>query len=183
MKIIALGDTHGRTNWKSITQNETADYVIFIGDYFDTHEEITAEKQIRNFQDILAYKKTYGDRVILLFGNHDYHYLRSAPEIYSGYQKEHQADIQALIHQALDQDLLQMCFVWQHFLFTHAGITKTWCQYHGIYNINIEIEVNGLFRCRPECFRFRWGKNKSKQGDDIEQSPIWVRPQSYSMTS
>jgi len=39
MRIIALGDTHGRTDWKQITARERFDKVVFIGDYFDTHED------------------------------------------------------------------------------------------------------------------------------------------------
>ena len=29
MRIIALGDTHGRTDWKQITANEKFDKVVF----------------------------------------------------------------------------------------------------------------------------------------------------------
>lgn len=45
MKLIALGDTHGRTDWKEIVAETEFDKVIFIGDYFDTHENITPEQQ------------------------------------------------------------------------------------------------------------------------------------------
>ena len=33
MKIVALGDTHGRYNWKDIVAKESdADKIVFIGD-------------------------------------------------------------------------------------------------------------------------------------------------------
>ena len=35
MKIIALGDIHGRTIWKQIISKEIFDRMAFIGDYFD----------------------------------------------------------------------------------------------------------------------------------------------------
>lgn len=128
MKIIALGDTHGRTNWKQITANEKFDKVVFIGDYFDTHEDISPEQQKENFKDIIAYKKANIDKVVLLFGNHDYHYLRTTNETYSGYQRWQKTDIQELLHFAIDAELLQMCFVWHNILFSHAGVTQTWCE-------------------------------------------------------
>jgi predicted phosphodiesterase len=39
MKLIALGDTHGRSKWKEIVEKENdADKIIFIGDYFDAKD-------------------------------------------------------------------------------------------------------------------------------------------------
>lgn len=178
MRIIALGDTHGRNHWKQIINQEPFDKVIFIGDYFDTHEDITPEKQISNFEDIITFKKAHRDKVILLFGNHDYHYLKTSNEIYSGYQREQHVNIQDIIHSALDAGLLQMCFVWQHFLFSHAGITKTWCSNNHIHLNTIDVSINNLFISQPQAFKFAWGKNQSASGDDVEQSPIWVRPNS-----
>ena len=35
MKTIAIGDTHGRSQWKDIVKKEKdVDKIIFIGDYF-----------------------------------------------------------------------------------------------------------------------------------------------------
>jgi len=87
VRIIALGDTHGRTDWKQIISNEKFDKVVFMGDYFDTYEDISPEQQKENFKDIIAYKKANMNKVVLLFGNHDFHYLRNINETYSGYQQ------------------------------------------------------------------------------------------------
>lgn len=182
MRIIALGDTHGRTDWKQITANEKFDKVVFIGDYFDTHEDISPEQQKENFKDIIAYKKANMDKVVLLFGNHDYHYLRTTNETYSGYQQWQKTDIQELLHPAIDEGLLQMCFVWHNLIFCHAGITQTWCENNLVNKDNsynfLEDAVNELFKYKPNSFRFTSGKNHSPYGDDVEQSPIWVRPNS-----
>lgn len=40
MKILILGDIHGRTIWKQIIENENPDKIIFLGDYVSTHEDI-----------------------------------------------------------------------------------------------------------------------------------------------
>lgn len=178
MRIIALGDTHGRTDWKQITATEQFDKVVFIGDYFDTHEDISPDQQKDNFQDIIAFKKANMEKVVLLFGNHDYHYLRTVNETYSGYQPYQKADIQEMLHAAIDSELLQMCFVWENMLFSHAGVTQTWSNKNLPQQEGIEQSINDLFKYQPNAFRFTRGKNQSPYGDDVEQSPIWVRPKS-----
>jgi hypothetical protein len=179
MRIIALGDTHGRTKWKGIVSNTKFDLVVFIGDYFDTHEEISPEQQKTNFQDLIAYKKANMDKVVLLFGNHDYHYLRTVSEIYSGIQLYHKTDIQEMLHMAIDEDLIQMCYVYENYLFTHAGVTKTWLYNTGYSSgQNLPKFINNLFKYQPFAFRFTSGHYHSPYGDDVCQSPIWVRPYS-----
>lgn len=178
MRIIALGDTHGRSNWKQIINYEKFDKIVFIGDYFDTYDNISFEQQMDNFKEIISYKKDNLDKVILLFGNHDYHYLKTVNETYSGYQFYRKKDIQDILHSAIDDDLLQMCFIWDNMIFSHAGITQTWCDNNTIRRECIEKSINELFKYNPKAFKFTSGKNFSQYGDDIEQSPIWVRPNS-----
>jgi predicted phosphodiesterase len=179
MKLIALGDTHGRTDWKQIISNTEYDKVVFIGDYFDTHEDITPEQQKSNFEDLIEYKKSNMDKVVLLFGNHDYHYLRTVNETYSGFQEWHRTDIAEMLHKALDADLMQMCLIDGNYIFSHAGITKTWLKNTGYTGEEpLELFINDLFKYQPLAFRFTSGINHSPYGDDICQTPIWVRPQS-----
>jgi predicted phosphodiesterase len=181
MKIIAIGDTHGRTQWQNIVKNETFDKVIFIGDYFDTHEDISPDQQKENFKNILNFKKENVDKVILLTGNHDFHYLKGIEESYSGYQSWQKTDIQELLQPAINADLMQMCYVHSNFIFSHAGVTQTWCDNNSIQKENLEQSINDLFKFRPTSFRFTPGKRRDMFGDDVEQSPIWVRPNSLSM--
>jgi len=180
MKIIALGDTHGRTDWKAITDKDNFDKVIFIGDYFDTHEDIPPQQQKDNFKNIIKYKKANMDKVILLFGNHDYHYI--VDERYSGFQELYEIDIKELLLKALDEELLQMCCIFWNYIFVHAGITKTWCKANGIDMVeNIEQSVNDLFKYKPNSFKFTSGDYRNPYGDEICQTPIWVRPGSLFM--
>ncbi len=179
MKIIAIGDIHGRKDWKQIVENIDYDKVIFIGDYFDTFEPISAKEQILNFENLIDFKLANKSSVVLLTGNHDYHYLKNVNEKYSGFQELFKIDIQESLHKALDADLLQMCFIHQNYIFSHAGITKTWLK-NVDYDAQIALElfINDLFKYKPLSFKFTSGKNRSSYGDDICQSPIWVRPQS-----
>jgi predicted phosphodiesterase len=180
MKIVALGDTHGRSIWKEITaKEENADKIILIGDYFDTHGGgYSGNRQIENFKDILEYKKANMDKVVLLFGNHDFHYIRNIGENYSGFQASYAHDIGDVIHAAMDADLVQMCFVHDKYVFTHAGVTKTWCMENEIDTSNLAQSINDLFKFKPNRFKFTPGVNWDNYGDDITQTPIWVRPAS-----
>lgn len=183
MKVIALGDTHGRLNWKDITTKEAdADKIVFIGDYFDTHDDISPEQQLSNFNEIVAYKRANMDKVVMLIGNHDYHYMNLVTDTYSGYQRGYAKEFNQAIEEALADDLMQMCYTHAHFVFTHAGVTRTWCTNSGIdinlRGIELENAINMLFKKNRIFFSFQMGGNFSQSGNDITQPPIWVRPYS-----
>ncbi len=179
MKLIALGDTHGRDIWKRIIfKEQDFDKIIFIGDYFDTKEDISGNQQIENFKNILDTKIKYPDKFVLLIGNHDFHYLKTTEESYSGFQNDYSKSISRLLHRAIEKNLLQMCFVSGDYLFVHAGVTKTWCQINKIDENNLENAINKLFIDNPNAFAFTEGKKGSLTGDEICQTPIWVRPRS-----
>lgn len=187
-RIICLGDTHGRVDWKAIAEKEltTCDKFLFIGDYFDTHNQgVSGNKQIVNFKEIVEFKKTNPDKVILLTGNHDYHYIRGIGETYSGYQAMYALEIGELVEQTIKDDLMQMCYLHDKFFFSHAGLTKTWIQRVLIpNNINPLVNdvmvqhINDFLKFQPRVFGFMMGDNFDQTGDDITQGPIWVRPHS-----
>lgn len=176
MRLIAIGDLHGRTTWINIVAKHEVDKVVFMGDYFDAKEEITAEYQQLNFESLVAYKKKNKDKVVLLIGNHDFHYRRGAEETYAGFQYWHKKEIQNMLHNAFDEGLLQLCFQVDNVLFTHAGITKTWLQSTGYCGKgSINLFINNLFRSKPSLF----GSTTSEVSfyDQKSQSPILVRPE------
>ncbi len=113
MKTIVLGDTHGRSFWKLITHKENPDRVIFIGDYFDSFE-ISGVDQIQNFKEIIEFKWRGDCEVILLVGNHDYHYMRGINEQYSGYQSNLAPTIGFELED--NKDYLQMAYQMDEFL-------------------------------------------------------------------
>lgn len=180
MKIIALGDIHGRTQWKRILEHEFFDKVIFIGDYFDSRDEppVSARNQIKNFNEIVDLKRKQPEKVILLTGNHDYQYLPESWESYSGFQKFHQKAIREAISGPYSEGLLQMCHVHANMLFSHAGVTKTWCENNFIDTNNLEESINQLFWNDFFKFGFTPGNENSNIGDEPEQPPTWVRPES-----
>lgn len=179
MKTIVVGDIHGRTCWKQIA-NQEFDKFIFVGDYLDTHENITGEEQLVNFEDILQFKRDNKEKVILLIGNHDFHYMPFAMEHYSGFQSGYQWVFKDILEQALKEDLLQIAHQQGKYLFTHAGVSKTWLNSTMSIGLkeNVDEHINDIFLHQPsKYFRFN-GINP--YGDDITQSPIWIREKSLS---
>ncbi len=175
MKIIAIGDVHGRSFWKLIAAAQAFDKLVILGDYFDSFD-ISASDQMNNFSKLIAYKRANPDKVVLLMGNHDLHYLpvaMDAFEMYSGFQQRFAFQISQLLED--NKNLLQMCYKWENYLFTHAGVTHTWLNDAGYGDEEIDVFINELFQYQPLSFFFN-GSNP--YGDDITQSPVWVRPAS-----
>ena len=182
MKTVAIGDIHGRGVWQYIVQKENPDRLVFIGDYFDAFE-IPYLDQMYNFKQIVHYARTSGKEVILLIGNHDVHYQRwaiNAGENYSGYQTIHAFDICKELE--LNEDIMQMAYKMDNFLFTHAGITQTWLELMDIDdNENMVDNINNFAKYKPSVFAFGSvgrGGYVDPYGDNIWQNPTWVRPRS-----
>lgn len=182
MKTIILGDTHGRGIWQLIVQKENPDRVIFIGDYFDSFN-IPYLDQMYNFKQITNYARTSGKEVILLTGNHDVHYQRwaiNAYENYSGYQNKHALEICQELE--LNEDIMQMAYKMDNFLFTHAGVTKTWLELMEIENDENMVDIiNDYAKYKPNLFAFGAigrGGWVDPYGDNVWQNPTWIRPRS-----
>lgn len=185
MRIIALGDTHGRAFWKLIVRREKFDKLIFIGDYWDSFD-IPYKEQYQNFLDIIAYKEANPDKVVLLLGNHDFHYTPVASmygDKYSGYQKDKCYTIAHAM--ATHKSLIQVAHLHDNYLFTHAGVTQVWInRIQGLKSLDkfvveepIDKYINDLYQYKPAWFTF-YEYDRSGYGESVGQSPIWVRPQS-----
>lgn len=181
MKTIAIGDLHGRSSWKHIVNTQSFDKLIFMGDYFDSFD-IPGKEQINNFLDLIEYKKNNPDNVVLLIGNHDHHYF---PEIGDTATSGYQPILAPLIGNLLDSSRkhLQMAYRQGELLFTHAGVTATWldeCLGAGAWDPEgIEQHVNEIWKYQPLKFIFKtYRMSDSPYGDNIWQSPIWIRPRS-----
>ena len=178
MKTIVLGDTHGRSNWKLAVHQDKPDRVIFIGDYFDSFEILGVE-QIANFKEIIQYKENNPQvEVVMLIGNHDYHYF---PEVgYTG-TSGYQSKIAPSITQVIDENRynLQMAYGFGDYLFTHAGVSPIFMdQVFGENDWSIEnivVDLNEMFKYKPKAFDFN---GFDSTGDNTTQTPIWIRPRS-----
>ena len=126
MKIIPIGDIHGRQSWKYIVNTQAFDTVIFIGDYMDSFD-FSGEEQLNNLLDIIEFKKNNSDRVILLLRNHDIHYFSQRGDTStSGYNSNMAPSFQWIFDS--NKDLFHMAYKYENILFTHAGFTPTWIE-------------------------------------------------------
>jgi hypothetical protein len=175
MKTIILGDTHGTPYWKNILEVEKPDHAVFIGDYLDAYDDNV--DVMGNFLEIINYVKS-NPNITLLIGNHDYHYF---PEVgYTGtsrYSMKLARRLERLFNEY--RSLFKMAYKFDNYLCTHAGVSKTFMNTHfgeGNWSTNnVEALLNNLFENNPDAFEFN---GTDLYGDDVTQSPIWIRPPS-----
>lgn len=174
MKTLVLGDIHGCDTWRKIIDLENPDKIIFLGDYFDSFS-ISTEQQLANFYNILKLQEILPkDRVILLLGNHDYHYLVDGVK-YSGFSNIRKIVVQPLLKEAVKENKIQIIHIEGKYVFSHAGITDYWLK-----------EVAHLYTVKDITFDniplsyLDWNDIQfpDPYGDTISNSPIWVRPYS-----
>ena len=122
MRILSLGDVHGRDRWMFHTHGSPYDFnlwkttvengvpgdcdfwddhpymeydkIIFVGDYADSHD-LKNETILENLRNIVFFKKAVPNRVELLIGNHDIQYF-IPNEICSGYRGEMEHDLKEI---------------------------------------------------------------------------------------
>lgn len=174
-----IGDIHGRTCWENLVREDCIN--IFVGDYFDPYEYITPTEQMFNFQEILAFKRQHPETV-LLYGNHDLHYL-IANEHYSRYDAR---SANTYWHAFTKSEPLFHGIAYpigEKALVTHAGVTREWYEkYIGAYQSESLAEVakriNELWKADKQAFAFDVNATEWADcyGTSPTHSPVWVRP-------
>lgn len=85
-------------------------------------------------------------------------------------------DFHQILQKGLKENLFKIVHQENNILFSHAGITNEWCK-----NNNIEITKNFVNKINKKlltdinCFEIY---NSKGYGDEIWQSPLWIRPNS-----
>ena len=127
MKTISIGDIHGLTIWRCVDPDKY-DKVIFMGDYVDSFDVEPAE-QIENLVNIIKFKRKHGDKVVLLWGNHEQQYLYTFSKYgCSGYQPHKYPALHKLFNEY--KDLFTPAFRVNNYLWTHAGVHRGWYNQH-----------------------------------------------------
>lgn len=172
MKILVLGDIHGRSVWYDIILKEiNADKIIFLGDYVSSHDlNITPEVQISELTKILTYKDINKDKVILLRGNHDIQHLGYSWAECSGFVYDVFSYMSGNEVKERFLNLTQWIYVYDNIIFSHAGISKIWLE-------NIGLEINSINDLVPsEIFGFQSTKMDDYYGTSPTQPCTWIRP-------
>jgi hypothetical protein len=195
LKIVALprraqvfGDLHGTKKWKTLLDT-SADKIIFLGDYVDSHSGISETQIIYNLYDLLELKKAYEDKVILLWGNHDVTYF--LPDVFkcvgfhtSGYESV----LQKLFKR--NYELFQAAYQQENYLFTHAGLHKRFWQ-NDLRGEGTDYArmLNYKFLLEPEIFykasRYRLGDGDygsifwADKREFIDENTDWPKPENW----
>ena len=128
-QLIIIPDVHGRYFWRDAVRMNPEARFVFLGDYLDPYpwEGVTVGEACCNLQDIVAFKEAHPDRVTVLWGNHDLHYLY--PDLggcrYDYVNGERNArffdEHKALFGLAWETEVAG-----KRFLFSHAGVGRQW---------------------------------------------------------
>lgn len=210
-RIMSIGDIHGTSTWKthifgslnaykewkseldysetvpdfkSINPNDL-DKIIFIGDYVDSFTK--SDKQIlNNLIELIHFKKCYPNNVVLIIGNHDFHYIMN-DVYYSGYRDSMKQDLQNLYID--NMDCFQLAYECQgivegellNTIWTHAGITVGWLNelklLHTINQENLAETLNSAWKNRKLLKNIIGAVDRASGGWDLCAGPIWVRPE------
>ena len=178
MKLMTIGDLHGRTVWKYFADIKSLLYAepdaagfggfipeyqryVFLGDYVDSFTE--TNDQIReNLLELIRFKILYPDNVILLWGNHDVEYYLNEPwkpmkTAISGFRPEMHYDLYDIFN--TNKDLFQLAYQEGNYLFCHAGVHFGWYQYvftkaikgRGMDDMTIAEQLNEAFNYKLDC--------------------------------
>ncbi|QNL49633.1 metallophosphoesterase [Olivibacter sp. SDN3] len=122
MRILAVGDLHGRPFWRNIDFNNY-EKIVFIGDYVDGYV-YRDEEVYDNLTQLIEAKIKYPEKIVLLLGNHDIQYMHYPNYRCSGFRMSMQKQLTAIFDQY--KNLFQIAFQLKQYLFTHAGVSSKW---------------------------------------------------------
>lgn len=126
-KILIVPDVHGRKFWhKAKEMINEVDRVVFLGDYLDPYpyEKINFQNALDEFDEILEFKEKYPNKVILLVGNHDMHYIKLCFMDCSRLNTWMRVDIHDIFMNNIDK--FQLIYPYDTYLFSHAGVYQEW---------------------------------------------------------
>lgn len=181
MNVLIVPDVHGRTFWRKAKELiDQYDKVVFLGDYLDpySYEGITPEIAFPEFIDIIEFKKANPEKVTLLLGNHDLHYVspyfiyssRRDYMNYGNYQKifEDNKDLFSCFEVIKSSD--------NTWLFSHAGVTKEWLNQN---KLSLEELLKKTLDELLDNKGIKWGSlleqvSYYRGGDLPYGSPVWA---------
>ena len=137
IRYVIVPDVHGRNFYEydvNMFLEHTDDTkIIFLGDYIDPYprEKITPNDSLERLKSIIDLKKKYSDRITLLIGNHDFHYIDGSSR---GCRMDYhnKDEICGLFMKNIDLFEYVKCerIGKTNFIFSHAGFGFAWFSFH-----------------------------------------------------
>ena len=125
---LVVGDLHTKIDIleKAISyfdNDSSIERIIFLGDYVDDWNK-PPEASYNLLTRLIAFKKAYPDKVILLLGNHDFSEWMGGKFKCSGFNPVIHTIVKSLFDE--NEELFQLAFSDDKYIYTHAGITSSW---------------------------------------------------------
>ena len=179
MRYILIPDVHGRDFWRSAIEDRwNDDMVIFLGDYVDPYprENISNKSALQGLKDIIEFKKSDPDRIVLLLGNHDLGYLVGRDFCSS----RHWDSGHPSLHEIFDKNinLFDISYMAGDILISHAGVYPYWIKQCHLnldmfydFNNRIHSEDPGVVN---KAFSDLYYIDMWRGGWCIAGSPVWA---------
>lgn len=152
-KILIVPDVHGRKFWRKAPETiNSVDKVVFLDPY--PWEGISRRDAISEFKDIIEFKRSNPDKVILLLGNHDCAYCFGSASRYENEIK------------SLFMDIFRLYYKEDR---SHAGITNDWLK---TYLPEYDAERFTTLTTK-ELIPFLWKVSFHRGGYDDTGSIVW----------
>lgn len=184
MKILSVGDLHGKPVWMDIDASKY-DRVIFVGDLYDEFYHIRSPEEIHNNALALVQWAREQGNVFFCIGNHDAHYFKWQEPVFKmirgpGFTQD---QLYKAYHLYLDnKGLFRVAYEIENYLWTHAGLSQAGYHFH-FYTTerdlrNIYPDVNNM----ADALNKMWDINfeplfyvpLSRGGYDTYGGPLWA---------
>ena len=161
-KILIVPDVHGRAFWhRAMELVDQVDQIVFLGDYLDpySHEGISFDLALEEFNKILEFKKEYPELVTLLVGNHDMHYIIKDFMDCSRRNTDMLDQLHTLYNSNLD--LFNLIHIEDDWLFSHAGVYKGWMDKYEftLEDLNLKTFLGSHWPALEDLSMYRGGYN------------------------
>ncbi len=172
---IVIGDIHGHWDvFDQIYKEADPDEVILLGDYCDSFVK-TAKDVVECWNNIQRlrkkHEKTRG-KFIMLVGNHEWHYINSSYERYSGFNTDTFNALYEKLKEASESGVMHVAYAdtVNKVIYSHAGVTNAWLESWSNPPVDMLDDVN------KRALNFFMGGG-DPYGNSKWQGPLWVRPE------
>lgn len=175
-KILVCGDVHCKKEVVDqalkLYQENNCDKLIFIGDYTDDWND-TVQQNLEILDYLFHLKHIMGEKLVLLFGNHDISNWIGAEFKCSGFTNIKHEQLK-FSYESAKYDF-KMAHAENGFLITHAGVCTPWLEFFLKATENKKIDDEYL--TKPEKVADLLNQYQFKLSLFYpEDSPLWLRP-------
>lgn len=183
MKILCIPDPHQTLAGLDYAKAHIGevDKIVCLGDYVDNWDSdmmwLTKFNPLKIIGEWAEFQKANPEKVILLLGNHDFSYLsedRDGQNV-SGHQWIHHAEIRNKFCENINS--FQVAVKLDDWVLSHAGFSKLWVAGH-VPKENDPVEWCNEHLKAGKISYFDWCGLWSGSGDEPQQTPTWIRPNS-----